>query len=325
QLAPTGTAFASPLAILVVDSNGTPVPTTTVSFAAVPSAGGASAGLGAGTATTNSSGIATLAATANATPGTYTVNATASGVSSPAAFTLTNVGPPASITYVNGGSSTDPQLAPINAQYAAPLVALVRDAAGNPIPGATVTYTAVPASGASCTVSNGASSGASVSATTDSSGLSSVTATANSTANATCGVFTVTASVSGVSTPATFTLTNDGDETIQVQGGSPQTATVGTGFGSQLQALVLDGTGAAVQGAVVTFQAPTSGATATLSGGSACVPAAVGCMTATTNASGIGSVSATANSISGRYAVAASTPNAPTAASFDLTNECTAD
>ncbi|TMA73103.1 MAG: DUF11 domain-containing protein [Deltaproteobacteria bacterium] len=426
QLAPTGTAFASPLAILVVDSNGTPVPTTTVSFAAVPSAGGASAGLGAGTATTNSSGIATLTATANATPGTYTVNATVSGVSSPATFTLTNVGPPASITYVNGGSSTDPQLAPINTQYAAPLVALVRDAAGNPIPGTTVTYTAVPASGASCTVSNGTSSGASVSATTDPSGMSSVTATANATvgaftvtasvagvatpatfrlqnvstgpaavfivsgnqqttptgaafasrlvvvvadasgnslpgvtvnfaaqtgssgatatlsaatavtdnsglasvtatANATGGVFTVTASVSGVSTPATFTLTNDGGETIQVQAGSPQTATVGTGFGSQLQALVLDGTGAAVQGAVVTFQAPASGATATLSGGSACVPAAAGCMTATTNASGIGSVSATANSISGRYAVAASTPNAPTAASFDLTNECTAD
>src|SRR5437764_3645443 len=125
QLAPTGTAFARPLAVLVTDSNGTPVPGTTVSFAAVPSAGGASAGLGAGTATTNSSGIATLTATANATAGRYTVNATVSGVSSPAAFTLTNVGPPASITYVNGGSSTDAQLAPINSQYAAPLVPLV--------------------------------------------------------------------------------------------------------------------------------------------------------------------------------------------------------
>src|SRR5207244_2168158 len=84
--------------------------------------------------------------------------------SPPATFTLTNVGPPTSITYVNGGSSTDPQIAPINTQYAAPLVAVVRDAAGNPIPAATVTYTAVPASGASCTVSNGSSSGASVSA-----------------------------------------------------------------------------------------------------------------------------------------------------------------
>ncbi len=426
QLTSTGTAFANPLAVLVADSNGTPVPNTTVSFAAIPSAGGASAGLGTGTATTNASGIATLAATANSTPGTYAVNATVSGVSSPAAFALTNVGPPASITYVNGGNSADPQVAPINAQYAAPLAAVVRDAAGNPIPGVTVTYTAVPASGASCTVSNGSSSGASVSATTDSSGMSSVTATANgtvgaftvtasvsgvatpttfrlqnvstgpaavfivsgnpqttptgsafanplvvvvadasgnslpgitvnfaaqtgssgatatlsapsavtdssglasvtATANATGGVFTVTASVSGVPTPATFTLTNDGGQTIQVQAGSPQTATVGAAFASQLQALVLDGTGAALSGAVVTFQAPTTGATATLSGGSACVPAAAGCMTATTNATGIASVNATANSISGQYAIAASTPDAPTTASFDLTNQCTAD
>ncbi|HEX9485947.1 MAG TPA: OmpA family protein [Gemmatimonadales bacterium] len=426
QLTSTGTAFGSPLAVLVADANGTPVQNTAVSFAAVPSAGSASAGLGTGAATTNASGIATLTATANSTPGTYTVNATVSGVPSPATFTLTNVGPPASITYVNGGSSTDPQMAPINTQYAAPLVAVVRDAASNPIPGATVTYIAQPASGASCTVSNGSSSGASVTATTDSSGMSSVTATANgtvgaftvtasvsgvatpatfrlqnvstgpaavfivsgnpqtaptgsafasplvvvvadasgnslpgitvnfaaqtgssgatatlsaatavtdssglasvtATANATGGVFTVTASVSGVSTPATFTLTNDGGQTIQVQAGSPQSATVGAAFGSQLQALVLDGTGAAVAGAVVTFQAPASGATATLSGGSACLPAAAGCMTATTNASGIASVNATANSIAGQYAVTASTPNAPTAASFDLTNQCTAD
>src|SRR5206468_8072558 len=147
QLTSTGTAFGSPLAVLVTDLNGSPVPSTIVSFAAVPSAGGASAGLGTGTATTNASGVATLTATANATPGTYTVNATVSGVSSPATFTLTNVGPPASITYVIGGSQTDPQLAPINAQYAAPLIASVRDTGGNPIPGATVTYTAVPASG----------------------------------------------------------------------------------------------------------------------------------------------------------------------------------
>src|SRR5439155_785687 len=322
QLAPTGTAFASPLAVLVVDSNGTPVPTTTVWFAAVPSAGGASAGLGAGTATTNASGIATLTATANSTPGTYTVNATVSGVATPATFTPTNVGPPASITYVNGGSSTDPQLAPINPQYtptssafASPLVVVVADASGNSLPGITVNFAAqTGSSGATATLSG-------ATAVTDSSGLASVTATANGTG----GVFTVTASVSGVSTPARFTLTNDGGQTIQVQAGSPQTGTVGAAFGSQLQALVLDGAGAAVPGAVVTFQAPTSGATATLSGGTACVPAAAGCMTATTTAAGIASVNAAANSISGQYAVAASTPDAPTPASFDLTNQCTAD
>ncbi|HMC72382.1 MAG TPA: hypothetical protein VKJ07_24725, partial [Mycobacteriales bacterium] len=425
QLASVSSAFAKTLAVLVTDSNGTPVPGTTVSYAAVPSGGGASATLGTGSATTNASGIASLAATANATAGTYTVNATVSGVASPATFTLTNVGPPASITYVNGGSSTDPQLAPISTQYAAPLVAVIRDSAGNPIPGVTVTYTA-PGSGASSTLSNGASSGATVTTTTDAAGMSSVTATANATvgaftvnatvsgvatpapfrlqnvttgpaavyvvsgnpqttpttspfanplvvvvadasgnslpgitvnfaaqsssggatatlsapsavtdssglasvtatANGTGGVYTATASVAGVSTPATFNLTNDGGWTIEVQAGSPQTATVGTAFASQLQALVLDGTGTGAVGAVVTFQAPTSAATATLSGGAACVPAAAGCRTATTDATGVASVTATANSISGLYTIPATTPNAPGAANFDLTNQCTAD
>ena len=427
QLTRTSTAFANPLAALVVDSNGTPVPGATVSYVAIPSGGGASANLGTGSATTNASGIASLTATANATPGTYSVNASVGAVG-PATFTLTNVGPPASITYVNGGSVADPQLAVINTQYAAALVAVVKDAAGNVIPGVTVTYTAIPAAGASCTLSNGTSSGSTITTTTDSSGLSSVTATANATvgaftvnatvagvatpatfhlqnvtsgptavyivsgnpqttptgsafsaplvvvvadasgnslpgvtvsftaqtsasgatatltptsavtnssglastsatANGNGGVYTVTASIPSApsATPATFTLTNDGGWSIQVQAGSPQTATVSTAFASQLQALVLDGTGTAVGGIVVTFQAPTSGATATLSGGSACVPAAAGCMTATTNASGIASVSATANAISGEYFVPASTPNAPTPASFDLTNQCTAD
>ena len=212
-------AFAKPLAVLVTDANGTPVPSTTVTYTAVPSGGGASATLGSGSATTNASGIASLNATANATAGTYTVNATVSGVGSPATFTLTNVGPPASITYVNGGSSTDPQRAVINTQYAAPLLAVVKDAAGNPIPGITVTY-AAPASGASATLSNGTSSGATITTTTDASGMSSVTATGN----ATVGSFTVNATVSGVGTPATFQLQNvtSGPAAVYVVSGNPQ-------------------------------------------------------------------------------------------------------
>ena len=55
----------------------------------------------------------------------------------------------------------------------APLLAVVKDAAGNPIPGITVTY-AAPASGASATLSNGTSSGAPITTTTDASGMSSV-------------------------------------------------------------------------------------------------------------------------------------------------------
>src|SRR3989441_2862685 len=310
QLTSTGTAFGSPLAVLVTDSNGTPVPSTTVSFAAVPSGGGASATLGTGTATTNASGIATRTATANSTPGTYTVNATVSGVSSPATFTLTNVGPPASITYVNGGSSPDPQLAPIHTQYAAPLVAVVRDAAGNPIPGATVTYTAQPASGASCTRSNGSTSGASVSATTDSSGFSSVTATANGTV----GAFTVTASVAGVATPATFQLQNvsTGPAAVFIVSGNSQTTPIGSAFGSPLVVVVADASGTSLPGITVNFAAQTgsSGATATLS-----APSAV------TDSSGLASVTATANATGGVFTVTASVSRVPTPATVTLTND----
>ena len=423
QAASTSTAFASPLKALVTDANGTPVSGATVTF--TPPGSGASATFGVGTAVSNSSGIATLAATANATAGSYTVTATVPSGTRSAAFSLTNVGPPASITLVNGGSSTDPQSAPTGTPFAAPLVAVVKDAAGNVIPGVTVTYTVVPSGGASATLASGASSGSTVTAATDAYGQSSVTATAN----ATVGSYTVTASVAGVATPATFylhnvttgpaaifvvsgtpqiapvstpfanplvvtvadasgnslpnvsvsfaattvggatatlsgatattnasglasvtgtanatggtyavnatvsgvsgagvfTLTNDGGGTLQVQAGSPQSATVNTAFATQLQALVLDDTGTPVSGQVVTFQAPASGATATLSGGSACVPASAGCRTATTNASGVASLTATANGVSGSYSVTASTATAPTTVSFALTNQCTAD
>ncbi len=413
QLAATSTAFANPLQVLVTDANGSPVPGATVSLAAVP-IGGASATLSAGTATTNASGIASVTATANATPGTYTVSAILAALT-PAVFTLTNVGPPASITYVNGGNGTDPQLAPISTAFAASLVALVKDASGNVVPGATVTYTSVPVAGASATISGvtvtdaagmssatatanatigaytvtaslagvatpavfslqnistgpaavfvvsgspqiaplstlygsplvvavgdaagNALSGVTVTfaapitgasatlsaatAVTDASGLASITATAN----ATGGPVAVAASVAGVATPATFNLTNDGGYSIAVNGGGIQTTTINAAFGSALSALVWDTVNdVAVAGATVTFLAPSSGPSATLTGGSACSPASSGCRTASTDASGLASINAIANGLSGTYAVTASTPNAPSTAAFTLTNQCT--
>ena len=417
QRTPITTAFGTPLQVLVTDAAGTPRSGVVVTYAAPGS--GPTATLGAGTATTNAFGVASLTATANGTAGGFAVTASVSGVAVPATFSLTNVGPPAAITFVNGGSVTDPQIAPVNTTFAAPLVALVVDAAGNPVPGATVSYTTHPVGGASATLS-------SATATTDASGMSSVIATANgtvgaytvtaqvagvatpatfnlqnvttgpasvfvvsgtpqvtttlapftdplvvvvadgsgnalpnitvtwtvtpaaggatatlssgtsvtnasglasitATASGAGGVYTVSATVAGVAVPATFTLTNDGGYSIQVQSGSPQTTIISTPFGSPLQALVLDGTGVAAAGQVVTFQAPGSGVGATLGGGAACVPAAAGCRTATTDASGLAAVTATAGPTAGSYDVVASTPNAPGSALFILTNQCTAN
>jgi uncharacterized repeat protein (TIGR03803 family) len=76
------------------------------------------------------------------------------------------------------------------------LSTLVVDQSGNPVSGATVTYSA-PASGASATLSAAA-------ATTNSSGIATVTATANSTA----GSYSITATAPTGSASAAFALTN---------------------------------------------------------------------------------------------------------------------
>jgi hypothetical protein len=86
------TAFATPLQALVKDSAGNPVGGATVIFAA-PGSGPSGAFGGSATASvvTSSSGIATAPAlTANSQAGSYTVTATADGVSLPANFNLTN-------------------------------------------------------------------------------------------------------------------------------------------------------------------------------------------------------------------------------------------
>src|SRR5262249_46252603 len=70
------------------DKYQNPVPGVSVTFAAPHT--GASATLSGSPATTDSSGLASVSATANATPGTYTVTASVSGVTTPASFTLTN-------------------------------------------------------------------------------------------------------------------------------------------------------------------------------------------------------------------------------------------
>jgi trimeric autotransporter adhesin len=76
----------------------------------------------------------------------------------------------------------------------------VKDAGGNLVSGATVTF-AAPASGAS-----GAFAGGVTTAITNASGVATARAF---TANGTAGTYTVTAKVAGVAAPANFTLTND--------------------------------------------------------------------------------------------------------------------
>ena len=184
QTATVNTAFATPLKAVVRDAGNNPVPGVTVNFA-VPGSG-PSAGLSASSAVTDSAGVASVTATANAAVGgPYNVSASVSGAGT-TNFVLTNsAGAPASVTATGGAS----QSAIVSTPFAQALQAIVKDAGNNPVPGVTVNF-AVPGSGPSASLS-------SPSAVTNSSGVASVTATANATVG---GPYNVSASASGAGT-----------------------------------------------------------------------------------------------------------------------------
>ncbi len=152
QTTAIGTPFDTPLAVNVADGYGKPRSGVVVTF--IPPSPGASATLSAGTVSTNSLGNASLNATANNTQGTYNVTASVGGVT--VDFVLTNGppqgnGPPASLA----ASAGTPQSSAVNTAFATPLKALVKDASGSPLSGASVTFSA-PTSGASGTFTGSA-------------------------------------------------------------------------------------------------------------------------------------------------------------------------
>ncbi len=127
---------------------------------------------------------------------------------------------------------------------------------------------------------------------------------------ATTGSVVVT--VGGVSSNGmAFTVTGP-PASVTASGGTPQSAAINTGFTAPLVATVTDAGNNGVSGVVVTFTAPTSGASGSFAGG---------LNTATTNGSGVAASAAfTANAtVGGPYNVVASATGA-TSANFSLTN-----
>jgi hypothetical protein len=317
QTAAVGKQFANALQVVVTDAFGNPIPGAVVAFSAP--ATGASAVLSAATATTSAAGIASVTATANKESGSYQVFATASGLA-PAVFALTNTaGPPGWISAISG----TPQTTALSMAFAAPLQVQVFDISGNPVSGATVTFTS-PGSGASAILS-------STTATTDQSGTASVTATANGTA----GSYAVTASAAGVAGAVSFALTNTSGTpiTLSAASGYGQKATVAAAFTSPLTVRFVDASGNPVSGVAVTFVAPATGPSAILSStnvatGSIRTGSVVTrarrptrfTVTVATDSTGTASVTATANGIPGSYVVAATAWGVASPAMFRLTN-----
>ncbi len=308
QSAVVGTVFSTALQAEVLDPFGNPVPGVSVSFAA-PTTGptGTFPNSTTPSVVTNALGIATAPAfTANGVLGTYTVNASASGASSPAPFTLTNtVGSPARISVASG----TPQTTAVGTAFSAPFQALVADRFGNPVPGASVTF-AAPSNTALGTFAGGVSS---VMETTNAQGIAT---SPTFTAGSTLGNYSVTASVSGLSGAASFALTNTvgAPSNVIATAGTPQSAQVAAVFSKALQAKVTDVGGNVLSGVSVVFAAPLVGASGAFTGGLASV-------TVTTNSQGIATAPVfTANALAGSFTVTASVNGVANPATFSLTN-----
>jgi adhesin/invasin len=177
--------------VKVLDGSGNPSAGVTLTMTAQ---GGAGTLQGTTTVATNSTGLATFSDLRINTTGTYQLKATAGSVSQLSnAFDITAAAS-RTITVVSGSG----QSATVSTAYASPLKAAVEDSFGNPVVGASVTFTA-PSSGASVTF------GGPASVTTDSNGVAT---SAVVTANTQSGSFQVTAATSGAAPAAVFHLTN---------------------------------------------------------------------------------------------------------------------
>ncbi len=322
-----GSSFGTALAVKVVDSHSNPVSGVSVTFTA-PASGpsgtfatcsGGNATAETCTVTSNTSGVATASTlTANSTVGgPYSVAAT-SGALTAVDFSLTNnVGSASSMAATAG---TTPQSAVVNAAFATPLEVKVTDAGSDPVAGVAVTFTA-PASGASGTFATCAGGNATAeSCTVTTNGSGDATASVF-TANGVAGAYQVSASSSGLAN-ATFALTNrpGPPAAMRATAGTPQSAASGTAFATPLEVNVVDSEENPVQGAAVTFTAPSSGASGTFASCSGGNATAESC-TVTTDAAGDATASTfTANAtVGGPYSVVASSTGVPSK-DFSLTN-----
>ena len=312
QSATVATAFANALVATVTDQYGNAVSGATVTFAA-PASGASgtfsSTSNRTSTAVSSSTGLATSSTfTANTAAGAYNVTATATGTNT-ANFALTNTAKTTgdTLTIVSGS----PQSATVAATFANPLVVQDVDQYGNPVSGATVTFTA-PASGDSGTFSSTSTRTSTATIGTNGQATSS-TFTANTTAG---GPYNVSASTSGSGT-VNFALTNvaGAAKTIGAESGSSQNAVISTAFANPLVATVTDQYGNPISGATVTFTAPASSASGTFSSTSSRTSTAVTGSTGQATSSTF-----TANATTGSYNVSAGATGAGTV-NFAETNE----
>jgi protocatechuate 3,4-dioxygenase beta subunit len=248
--------FAQPLQARVLDANGNPVQGATVDFSVVPGVTGAAATLlGQASVSTDANGLATSPPLlANGTPGRYTATASTAGVATIAIYTLDNHAAAATLTSPSGAAQT----ATVGTKFRQPLVANVLDASGQPIEGATVTFAITAVSGgAGATFTGGAEQAIAVT------GADGVATSPTLVANTTAGAFSASASSALAQLPLVFEFRNVAGAPASITAGaaSGETAAPRLRFPVRLAVTVADKNGNPVSGAIVTFRAPSRGAT----------------------------------------------------------------
>jgi protocatechuate 3,4-dioxygenase beta subunit len=284
------TAFAGGLQVALANSDGcavTGAAGVAVTFSApTGGASGRFSTTNSDTATVGADASGMVAAptfTANGTAGSYTVTASSPYGSVSFALTNTAAGLPARLTAIplNRRSTR------VGSRFPQPLQVRVLDAGGNPVAGVAVTFVLGSATTGGCdaTASAGAASGAGASAdfagdvtqTTAISGTHGIATSPAFTATSVAGSFAATASVSSGGASEGASASKNGDANVAPVGfslvnlagkpaklapgvGSTQSTPAGSAFAIRLAVTVTDADSNPVRGALVTFSAPTAGA-----------------------------------------------------------------
>ncbi len=301
QQASVTAGFKTALQVKITDAHGNPISGITVAFAVEQNGAAGATFTSQSSVLTGPNGVATAPKlTANGSAGTSTVEAWVAGLANPAVFTLTNVaGPAANISPVATNLS-----ATVGKAYSA-LQALVTDAEGNPVSGVKVTFTAPSGTHVVSGTFNGK---ATFTATTGPNGIASAPLMADTIA----GAFTVTATINGVTTPASFSLTNDpgAPAKMTIVSGNKQTVSANTPFAA-LEVQVTDNFGNLLSNAQVTFTVRLNQTTG--AGGTFSAPGTVKTISGVATAPQL-----TANGKQGTFTVVAAVAGMSTTVNFTL-------